>query len=221
MAGAETALQGEGLPGSLWRMVEPRLAAALSALELAAEFSAVLITADDLPGDDSAWYRLLPGEGGTGRPTLALTCHADSFCRHQPLHTTVYPVRAIWDQLDAPPAARIPDPDVYSPERTDSFLFHHLLTVRDLRRGELQGGDIPDHLQEAFAAVWAVSVDGRLARRQLPGYGLAERRNHYSRLFSTGGILLPEHWQVFQAVWDGALLEQSAILGVTRQLPRL
>lgn len=32
---------------------------------------------------------------------------------------------------------------------------------------------------------------------------------------------MPHHWQIFQALWDGALDTQKDVLAVVRQLPRL
>ncbi len=209
------------MPPELWRLVRPRLGTALTALELDDAYGTIRISADDLPGDDSAWYRLLPGNSACPGPILAITCHVDSFCRRRPLQTTVLPVAAIWDQFAAPLTAQIPDQDAYSPERTEMFLYHHLLTIQDLRQGVVAGREVPPRLLEAFTAAWAVSVDGRLERRQLPGYGMTECRNRFSRLFSTGGILLPEHWQIFQALWDGALPDQTAVVAVARHLPRV
>lgn len=221
MPGAATELTAVGLPPGLWRLVRDRLENALAALDLAESFGRVVIEADDLPGDDPAWYRLLPPEPGDERPGLALTCHADSFCRRRHLQSTVFPAQAIWEQFEAPLAPQLPDEGTYSALRTDKFLHHHLLTIRDLLDGSLRGQDIPPRLLTAFAAVWAVVVDGRLARMHLPGFDLTERRKLFSRLFSTGGILLPDHWQLLQALWDGAMTEQAAALSVAKRLPRL
>jgi len=214
-------LLDEGLSAGLWRLVRPRLASALTGLELAGEFGTVRITADDLPGDDDCWYRLLPGTDGAPGPVLAITCHPRIFCRHEPLLTTVHPPRAIWEQAAAPRVEDPPGGDDFSLDRTDRFLHHHLLTVSDLYQGSIIGEDIPVHLAEAFAAAWAVCVDGRLERRHLPGYPMSERRGRFSRLFSSAGILLPDHWQVFQSLWEGALAGQREVLGIARRLPRL
>jgi len=221
MVADDMTLEGVGLPADLWPLIRDQLAAALGALDLTAEFGAVRLTADDLPGDDLAWYRLLPAASHGGRPLLEITCHVDSFCRLRHLQTTVYPAQAIWDQVDAPLMPQLPDLSSYSADRTDMFLHHHLLTILDLRRGVLRGRDVPSHLLEAFAAAWAVVIDGRLGRRHLPGYGVAERRSRFSRLFSTGGILLPEHWEIFESLWDGALADEAAVIGAVRRLPHL
>jgi hypothetical protein len=95
------------------------------------------------------------------------------------------------------------------------------LTARDLTRGEVVGRNLPATLAEAFSEAWAVGVDGRLVRRGLPGFPLAERRASFARVFSPGGILLPDHWQVFQSLWDGAISNQKDVVGVLKWLPRL
>ena len=51
------------------------------------------------------------------------------------------------------------------------------------------------------------------------GYPLTERRGHFSRLFSTVGVLLPDHWQIFQSLWDGGLPGWREVLAVTDRLP--
>jgi hypothetical protein len=66
-----------------------------------------------------------------------------------------------------------------------------------------------------------VTVDGRLQRAGLPGYDQALRRRRFSRLFSSTGVLLPGHWQIFESLWAGALGGQAEVLEATRRLPRL
>ena len=65
------------------------------------------------------------------------------------------------------------------------------------------------------------TVDGRLERSALPGYDQARRRGRFSRLFSSAGILMPGHWQIFQSLWDGGLAGAGEVLAAVRQLPRL
>jgi hypothetical protein len=221
VAAPPVTLQCEGLPAELWLLVRPRLAAAMAALDLTADFAAVRLSGDDLPSDGDAWYvvQLLGGE--SGGQMLTISCHPAAYCRRPAQGAASQPPRAIWDQ-SAIPASDSPAPAVeFSAERTDAFLHHHLLTVGDLWRGDVRGADIPPHLAEAFAAAWSVGVDGRLARRQLPGYRVADCRQRFSRLFAAGGILLPEHWQIFEALWDGGLAGQAAVTGAVRLLPRL
>jgi hypothetical protein len=221
VAASDTVLQAAGLTASLWKVVQPRLAAALVALKMEDTFGTVRLSGDDLPGDEEAWYAIVPATTQAPGPVLNLTCHPDAFCRHRPLKSTVYPPQEIWKQVAAPLAEPFLDPAEVSAERTDVFLYHHLLTVADIRGHDLVVADIPSHLTEAFASAWAVAVDGRLNRQHLPGYPMAERRGRFSRLFSAAGIMLPDHWQIFQALWDGGLEGQKAVLGVARQLPRL
>lgn len=221
MTGDSTVLLAEGLPAPLWQVVQAQLIEALATLDLETAFGTIRISADDLPGDDDAWYGMRPAASGAPAPSLTITCHRDVFCRRRPLETTVSPPPAVWDQVAAPPADAVLDPTEISAARIAAFLYHHLLTISDMRREDLVGAAVPKHLVEAFAAAWAVGVDGRLERRRLPGYPMAERRGRFSRLFSSAGILMPEHWQIFQSLWDGALTGQKDILGVARQLPRL
>jgi hypothetical protein len=100
-------------------------------------------------------------------------------------------------------------------------LHHQLLWAGDVLRGELRATDVPTSLVEGFAAAWAVTVDGRLARLDLPGYGLVDRRGRFSRLFSTAGVLMPDHWASFQELWDGLVARPRDVVGLVRRLPRL
>ncbi len=221
MAANNPLLQSEGISTSLWQLIQPRVAAALADLQLGELFGTVCLCADDLSGDDNAWYRIIPGRADRPGPFLEITCHIEAFCEHRPLKTTTYPPQAVWEQMEAPRTESLPNEGDFSQERTDFFLNHHLLTISDLGSDRLAAEEIPPHLAEAFGAAWAVTVDGRLERRHLSGYPMAERRGRFSRLFSSAGILLPEHWQIFQSLWDGAVEGQTAVLGVTRLLPRL
>lgn len=213
--------QGGGFSAELWDNVSPRLVSAVAALDPGPGVGTLRLSVDDMPGDDDAWYRVIPGRPAESGPVLILSCHTDSFYRHRPLTDTVFPPRAVWDQMDAPRDETVRDAKDFSPERTDIFIHHHLLMIQDLLSGKLVGEALPGPQVEAFAAAWAVFVDGRLARRHLPGYPMAERRGRFSRLFSSAGIILPEHWHVFQSLWDGALADQKAILSATRLLPHL
>jgi hypothetical protein len=214
-------LAADGLCDALWQLVRPRLANALRALAAADDFGTVLLNADDLPGEGDAWYVLQPGVGVAGGVRLTISCHPDVFCRRRAQGAATHPPRAIWDQ-SAAPASEMPSPAIdFSADRTDAFLHHHLLTVVELRRGDLCRADIPHHLAEALGLAWSVAVDGRLDRRGLPCYPVADCRQRFSRLFAAGGILLPEHWQIFESLWDGGLAGQAAITGAVRLLPRL
>ncbi len=139
----------------------------------------------------------------------------------RPATGTVYPPRAVWE---SPGPGRDEQPltaAAFSRARADAFLHHHLLWGHDVLGGGLRSFDVPGLLAEAFAACWAVTVDGRLARRELPGYSLTERRGRFSRLFSTGGVLMPGHWEAFQGLWEGLSERPREVVAVARRLPRL
>lgn len=185
----------------------------------APDLAALEICADDVAGSEDGWLRLRPGEPG-GPRGLAFYCQPAVFAAQRPATGTIYPPRAVWERREPEPGDAVTAAD-FSRARADAFLHHHLLLGRDVLRGELVAGDIPAALAEAFAAAWDVTIDGRLARLGLPGYSLADRRGRFSRLFSTAGVLMPEHWQLFQGLWDGAATEPREVLAACRRLPRL
>jgi hypothetical protein len=210
----------QGIPPGLGDLLHERVEAAAHALDLERYLSEVRLLLDDLPGDGEAWYGI-ENRPEDPRPRLLLYCHRDSLTRGNPGQGVGYPTREVWEQAPAP---REEFPTSWDPEDLDgatAFVTHHLLTAGDILRGEVRGSDLPHGLAEAFTASWAVVVDGRLDRAGLPGIGLRERRSRFSRLFAAAGILMPNHWQIFQALWDGALDTQKDVLAVVRQLPRL
>jgi hypothetical protein len=210
-----------GIDDDLVALLTPLASAAGKALDLGRDVSGVRICGDDLPGEDGVWYRLQPGSGPEDLPVLDLYCHGACFGRREREFDSVYPAREVWEQ--SPPPAGEPSGGEarFSRERSSIFLHHHLLTARDLVRGAVTGRDLPPELAEAFTEAWAVCVDGRLVRKGLPGYPVAERRGRFAQVFSPAGILLPDHWQVFQSLWDGALPLQQDVLGVLKRLPGL
>lgn len=209
-----------GLEPAVGRLVTDAAQNALAALDMAADLQRLEIVADDLGGCDEGWLRL--GRGGPGEaPSLALYCHADAFSPARQATSTVFPPRAVWEQREGPAVEAGLTAAGFSRARTDAFVHHHLLWARDLLRGELKASQIPGSLAEAFAAAWAVTVDGRLARLGLPGYPLVERRGRFSRLFSTAGVLMPGHWNSFQALWDGLASRPRDVVALVRRLPRL
>jgi hypothetical protein len=210
-----------GLPDGLGGELVPYVESAAAALGLGEDLSEVRICGDDLPGDEGVWYRLEPGAPAAGLPALVLYCHGGCFKVGARPGDHPVPPRAVWEQFPAPKGdAAVPEQGI-SAERTAMFLHHHLLTAQDLVRGEIIGRNLPPTLAEAFAEAWAVRIDGRLARLGLPGYPPAECRSRFARIFSPAGILLPDHWQVFQSLWDGALENQKDVLRVVRRLPGL
>jgi hypothetical protein len=194
---------------------------AAKALDLARDVSSLRICGDDLAGDGDAWYRLQPGTGGDDLPGLVLFCHAGCFGRLDRAGDSLKPGSAVWELSPASKVESGENGVAFSAERSAIFLHHHILTARDLVRGDLLGRNLPIGLTEAFTEAWAVGVDGRLSRQGLPGFPLAERRGRFARVFSPAGILLPDHWQVFESLWDGALSTQRDVLDVVKRLPRL
>lgn len=210
-----------GLAGDLAADLVPLAQAAGRALDLGEDFSGIRIYGDDLPGDGDAWYRLEAGAGPDDLPVLGLFCHGNCFDPSARPRDAVQPIPEVWEQSPAPREVSVGAAEGFSPDRAAVYLHHHLLTARDVVRGEVTGRNLPAALAEAFAEAWAVHVDGRLARHGLPGYPLDERRGRFARIFSLAGILLPDHWQVFQSLWDGALPSQRDVLEVVRRLPGL
>ena len=210
-----------GMADDLAASLVPVAEAAGKALDLVRDVSGIRICGDDIPGQDSAWYRLQPGPGPDDLPVLVLFCQGACFGRGEWATESVKPLPPVW-VLSRVPAGESPEAGMeFSAERSSIFLHHHLLTALDLVRGDVVGWDLPAGVTEAFSEAWAVYVDGRLARRGLPGYPLAERRSRFARVFSPAGILLPDHWQVFQSLWDGALANQKDVLEVVKRLPGL
>ena len=211
----------EGQAAHLAAELEPLAESAVTALKLTDDFSGLRICGDDLPGQDDVWYRLRPAPGEDTRPILVLFCHGASFQGSGRIADAVRPPRPVWEQMPAPRDGMELDCKDFSRERSAIFLHHHLLAAQDMVRGRVRGRDLPAGLAEAFAEAWAVGLDGRLARKGLPCYPLAERRARFARVFSPAGILLPDHWQVFQSLWDGALTGQKEVLDVVKRLPGL
>lgn len=200
-------------------LVVPRAAAALRHLQLEDALSAVEICCDDLPDGDEGWLRLDRGAAADRRPRLTLYCSPRAFCEQG--RGAVESGPEIWELRPVPRAEEEPALQRFSPAETNAYLHHQLALAEDLLRGRLLPELIPTAVAEAFAAAWDVTLDGRLERRGLPGHDQAWRRGRFSRLFSSAGVLMPGHWQVFQSLWDGGIEGAAEVLAAVRQLPRL
>ena len=210
-----------GMSENLGAVLPSVVVSAGQALDLEQDFSGIRICADDLPGEEGPWYRLEHGSGPDEKPFLVLFCQEKCFGPHDRASTSVYPPREVWEQSPLLAAVGAADQARFSSDRAAIFLHHHLLTARDLARGVVVGRNLPATLTVAFTEAWAVGVDGRLTRQSLPGFPLAERRASFARVFSPAGILLPDHWQVFQSLWDGTISDQKGVLDVLKWLPGL
>jgi hypothetical protein len=204
-----------GLDAALADLVGEGAYSALAALDMESALDRLVICADDLAGDDDAWVQ--PVRGARGRE-ITIYCHPDAFLAPR---ATAAPPGAVWDCPGPVTPETQVDAGDYSRTRAGAFLHHQLLVIRDLLRRELDPSLVPAGLAEAFAATWAIGVDGRLDRAGLPGYPLAERRRRFTRLFSQAGILMPEHWTIFQEIWDGVAPAQRDVARLARRLPRL
>jgi len=215
-------LRCNGLDKELCPLLQPHLESAANSLELAADFFSFSLMIDDFPEASEPWLHLLksfdPAETRSG---AVLFCAESSFTSLNPASGTEMPPVEIWDQAPAPRQNLCFDPGSFSEKRSLAFLHHELFLAQDLVQGRIIPSALANGQIEAFSSTWAVTVDGRLARRGLPGYSMAQRRAQFSRLFSGVGVLLPDHWQIFQSLWDGGLSDWKDVLGAIRHLPRL
>jgi hypothetical protein len=215
-------LKCKGLAGNLCHHLLPFLESAAKSLDLAADFSKFTLVVDDLPDARVPWLHLeRSSDPAEARLGAILFCAESNFSRLSPATSTVFPSVEIWDQAPAPRHYSPFDLVSFSQDRTQAFLHHELLLARDLVRGEIVPSALANGQIEAFSATWAVTVDGRLSRLGLPGYTMPHRRSQFSHLFSNVGVLLPDHWQIFQSLWDGGLVGWKDVLAVIRHLPRL
>ncbi len=208
--------------GELCLQIRPCLESAVQSLDLAADFISFELVVEHFPGVQEPWLRLEKSHDPAEKLGKGLLfCSEESFYRSGPATNTVFPKMEVWDQAPAPRDLPAFDPAVFSESQANGFLHHELLLARDLVRGEIVPTAIPSDMVEAFSSAWAVGIDGRLSRLGLPGYTLGQRRSRFSRLFSCAGVLLPDHWQIFQSLWEGKVSHWQEVLKSIRLLPRL
>ena len=111
-------------------------------------------------------------------------------------------------------------PDRVDRLRTDRWIFRNLLQLDDLLSERIQPAAVAKGSSRAFQTCWDVWTDGRLKGRAMPGISQAERRGVFFRTFAAGGLLLPRHWEVFHALWEGRLAEQDGLTRAVGELPR-
>lgn len=202
--------------------VAPLLPAVGAALHLQEDFFRVAILAEESSHDEPCWFTFLPGPPDSAeRRALELHCSSASFAPLRRRGSGGFPERQVWEAEEGAWVSENSAHVLVDPGRAAIFLHHNLLLAQDLVRGIFSISSVPRGQVEAFQAAWEVVIDGRLARTGRPGFPLAERRAQFSRLFSSAGVLLPDHWQVFQALWDGGLASGRDVIAVLRQLPRL
>ncbi len=196
-------------------------AAAAERLQLARLLGGLTLCLDDIAADERIWLTAAPparrSEEGE-RPRLTLYFHPDQFLQDRAPMGPSSPSLRPWE-LARPPAAGGGAPAVFSLRKAERILYHQFLLVRDLCDGTVDPRRVPRALAEAFQEAWAVTLDGRLRRQMLPGFSLAERRRRFFRVFSAGGVLLPQHWQIFHALWESEDVEQEGLLDLLKRLP--
>jgi len=215
-------LDCQALQPELGVLVLPHLEEAARSLELAADFLSLAVIVDDLPGvtePPAPWLHLVETRRGDRQGwSGVLFCAETHFLRLDLVGASLLPTPEIWDAVALPGEAG-PEAATFRELPARRLLHHELLVARDLVRRNLAPAAIPRGVVESFAAAWAVTVDGRLHRLGLPGYTMAERRSTFSRHFSSAGVLLPGHWEIFQSLWDGAVTGWRDVLAVLRHLP--
>jgi len=199
-------------------VLRPHAEAAAAHLGLGAWFLSVALVLDDLAADERPWLTVSRVPNGRA---LALYLHPDALLKDRPGSSArpapedAWTLRAVRQQEPAI------DTGDFAPTKAQRLLHHEFLWARDLADGTLDPAAVPASLAEAFQEAWAAVVDGRLRRAGLPGLGEGERRIRFLRLFATGGVVTPAHWQVFHALWSGETAAATEILRLVKRLPPL
>lgn len=210
-----------GVGPALAGLLKPYLEQASASLDLAENFMRIALVLDDMEGSNDPWLQFDTGSGAHGDLGLAMYLDPELFGEKPHKHLGVFPQSEVWERREAPRREKIFDMTHFRPEFCSKFLHHHLLVARDIARLELIPGRVPSGKFEAYQACWAVTVDGRLEQLGLPGFALPDRRRHFSRLFSQTGVLMPCHWSIFQALWEGGISGQGPVLDAVGGLPPL
>lgn len=170
----------------------------------------LVLVLDDLAADERPWLRR------TGPRSLEIYAHPDAVLaeRADDLVGTLPTLPWEWRDGEAPE-----EPRGFSTAAAERFLHHQLLAAADLLTGRIRPRDIPPEDAEAFQEAWAVTVDGRLRRRSLPGLPIADRRRRFLRVFGATAVLLPQHWALFHALWESDEPDQEALLADVSRLP--
>lgn len=182
--------------------------------DLDGAFPEITLTVDDMAADERSWLSLRDGAG------LVLYCHENLFLRDSTASLAMRPPSLPWelgerrDEAPEPPAA-------FSVRKTERYLHHQFLAVKDLLSGVVRPAEVPSELAEAYQEAWAVTIDGRLRRGALPGHPVAERRRRFFRTFSATGMLLPQHWDIFHELWDCNRPDHDWLVSRAAALPGL
>jgi len=192
--------------------------AAVARLELGDRLTSIRLVADAMGADDRAWFRLAR-EGAGWR--LDLWFDPEQVLQDRPGRGPLTPETREWQLGPIPSEADAPAPVEFSAPNAQRFLYQQLMLVSDVLDGRLDTTTVPPSLVEAFQEAWVIGIDGRLQRLGLPHLSAGERRTSFLRLFAPAGIVTPNHWAIFNALWEGELADQVAVLAKVRLLPPL
>ena len=195
-------------------------------LGLADRLKQLSLVPDAMTADDRGWLCLERhseghSEGHSERHSLTLWFHPDQVLQDRPGHGAARPATLDWTLAPAPRCEEPLAAEDFSVPNTQRFLYQQLLLVQDILDERLHTEAIPPSLVEAFQEAWLVTVDGRLQREGLPHLSAGERRMRFLRLFSPAGVLTPNHWSIFNRLWEGTLAAEGAVLDKVRLLPPL
>lgn len=198
--------------------VLPLIGVALARLELDTRIARVTIILDELTADERAWLQL---SGTQPHRCLSIWLHPDQLLCERAMPGTAGTGRADWEQGCVPDALPALSNDDFSLLNTQRALYQQLLLVRDLIDGRLRPDLLPPKVSEAFQEAWLVTIDGRLQRAGLPHLSAARRRLRFLHVFSSGAVLTPSHWMIFNQLWEGELLDQDSLMARFHLLPAL
>ena len=182
--------------------------------ELTLRLTEINLIVDDVAADERSWLGL------RDRSVLNLYCHEDLFLRDSAASLTMGPASLPWELGER----RDPERETLAPfsvRKTERYLHHQFLAVKDILTGVIRPEAVPRRLAESYQEAWAVTVDGRLRRAAMPGHPVAERRRRFFRTFSATGMLLPQHWDIFHTLWECNHPTHELLLELAETLPGL
>jgi hypothetical protein len=115
-------------------------------------------------------------------------------------------------------------PRRFSRRALAATLYHEFGHVADDVALGIHAGGVETRRQPGFNEAWNVWIDGRLARRGIPGVPRGERWRHFLRAFppprhaAAGRPAECGHRREFAALWGAARLSRSALEAAARRL---
>lgn len=207
-----------GLAEGLAVLLREAATAALAAVADAWPVPEVLVCVDDRAREAAPWFGTRDPENA-GKRVLVFYCSDTAFLRGAERPPLMGLAPEIWEYRASGRGAAPPAPGDFSPIAAERYLHHHFLFAHDVLTGRVDPALVPAPLAEGFQEAWAVTVDGRLEAQGLPGFDRTGRRAMFSRHFAAAGVLLPAHWDIFVALWEGGLRTQQEVLEAVGRLP--